>query len=94
LSRIAIVFRHALPNAMAPVVALAAVQLGFLLGGSVAIESVFALDGLGYLAWQSISRNDFPVTLAAVLLLSILYIVLMIVADLLNAWLDPRLRLS
>jgi peptide/nickel transport system permease protein len=88
----AVVFKHALRNAIIPVVALAAVQLGFMLGGSIVIETVFALDGLGYLAWQSISHNDFPVTQAIVLLLSVLYIVLTLVADLANGWLDPRIR--
>jgi len=88
----AVVFKHALRNAIIPVVALAAVQLGFMLGGSIVIETVFALDGLGYLAWQSISHHDFPVTQAIVLLLSVLYIVLTLAADLANGWLDPRIR--
>ena len=57
-----------------PVVALAAVQLGFLLGGSVVIETIFALDGLGYLAYQSITHKDFPVMQAIVLLLSVIYV--------------------
>ena len=56
-----VLFKHALRNAIVPVVALAAVQLGFLLGGSVVIETIFALDGLGYLAYESISHKDFPV---------------------------------
>ena len=89
-----VLFKHALRNALAPVVALAAVQLGFLLGGSVVIETVFALNGLGYLAWESISHNDFPVVQAVVLLISLGYIVLTFVADLANAWLDPRIRIS
>ena len=66
-----VVFKHALRNAVVPVVALAAVQLGFLLGGSVVIETIFALDGLGYLAYQSITHKDFPVTQAVVMLLSV-----------------------
>ena len=74
LSGASIIFKHALRNALVPVVALAAVQLGFLLGGSVVIETVFALDGLGYLAYQSISHTDFPVTQAIVALLSFVYV--------------------
>ena len=89
-----ILFKHALRNALVPVVALAAVQLGFLLGGSVVIESVFALDGLGYLAFQSISYSDFPVTQAIVTLLSFVYVALTLLADLINAWLDPRIRMG
>lgn len=87
-----VVFKHALRNAIVPVVGLAAVQLGFLLGGSVVIESVFALDGLGYLAFRSISYKDFPVLQTIVLLLSLLYVALTTLSDIANVWLDPRLR--
>jgi peptide/nickel transport system permease protein len=75
-----------------PVVSIAAVQLGFMLGGSVVIESVFALPGVGYLAWESITKNDFPVVQAVVLFLAVIYIVLTLLADMMNALLDPRLR--
>jgi len=94
LSPASVVLKHALRNAMIPVVALAAVQLGFLLGGSIVIETIFALDGLGYLAYQSITYKDFPTTQAVVLLLSVVYILLTLAADLVNAWLDPRLRVA
>ena len=92
LSRISIVLKHALRNAAMPVVAIAAVQLGFMLGGSIVIENVFNLPGVGQLAWESISKNDFPVVQAVVLILALLYIALTLGADLLNAVLDPRLR--
>ena len=94
LSGGSVVFKHALPNALVPVVALAAVQLGFLLGGSIVIETVFALDGLGYLAFQSITHKDFPVTQAVLLLLALIYVLLTLAADLLNAFLDPRIRVA
>ncbi|WP_374298354.1 ABC transporter permease [Paracoccus sp. (in: a-proteobacteria)] len=87
-----VVFKHALRNALVPVVGLVAVQLGLLMGGSVVVESIFALDGLGYLAYQSISYRDFPVLQAVVLLLSLAYVVLTLLSDIINAWLDPRLR--
>ena len=89
-----ILVRHALRNAVIPVIALAAVQFGFMLGGSIVIEAVFSLQGLGQLAWESISRNDFPVVQAIVLVLAMIYIGLTLSADLLNAALDPRLRQS
>jgi peptide/nickel transport system permease protein len=89
-----VVFKHALRNAIIPVVALAAVQLGFLLGGSVVIETIFALDGLGYLAYQSITFKDYPVMQLIVLLLSVIYVLLTLAADIANAWLDPRIRVS
>jgi peptide/nickel transport system permease protein len=88
----AVVLRHALRNAAIPVVSIAAVQLGFILGGSVVIEQVFALHGVGYLAWESISKNDYPVVQAVVLVLACIYVLLTLLADLLNAFLDPRLR--
>jgi ABC-type dipeptide/oligopeptide/nickel transport system permease component len=89
-----VIFKHALRNAVVPVVALTAVQLGFLLGGSVVIETIFALDGLGYLAYQSITYKDFPVMQVIVLLLSILYVLLTLASDIANAWLDPRIRVA
>ena len=92
LSTASIVLKHALRNAAMPVVSVAAVQLGFMLGGSIVIESVFALHGVGYLAWESISKNDFPVVQAVVLLLAIIYVGLTLIADMMNAALDPRLR--
>jgi len=90
----AVIFKHALRNAVVPVVALTAVQLGYLLGGSVVIETIFALDGLGYLAYQSITFKDFPVMQSIVLLLSVIYVVLTLASDVANAWLDPRIRVA
>jgi peptide/nickel transport system permease protein len=92
LTRFSILAKHALRNAAIPVVSIAAVQLGFMLGGSIVIETVFALHGVGFLAWESISKNDFPVVQAVVLVLALIYIALTLLADLLNAVLDPRLR--
>ena len=89
-----VLFKHALRNAVIPVVSLAAVQFGFMLGGSVVIETIFALHGVGFLAWESISRSDIPVVQAIVLLISLFYIFLTLLADLLNAYLDPRIRVG
>ena len=94
LPRSRVIFKHALRNAVVPVVALSAVQLGFLLGGSVVIETIFALDGLGYLAYQSITFKDYPVMQVIVLLLSVIYVLLTLAADIANAWLDPRIRVA
>ena len=92
LSRASILLKHALRNAAIPVVAVAGVQLGFMLGGSIVIELVFALHGVGFLAWESIQKNDFPVVQSVVLVLAVIYVGLTTLADLLNAVLDPRLR--
>ena len=94
LSGASIIGKHALRNALVPVVALAAVQLGSLLGGSVVIETIFALDGAGYLAYKSITQMDIPVMQALVALLSFIYVGLTLAADLANAWLDPRIRVD
>ncbi len=89
-----VLFKHALRNAIIPVVSLAAVQFGFMLGGSIVVETVFALNGVGYLAWESINRNDLPTVQAVILVFAIIYIVLTFLSDLLNAWLDPRVRVG
>ncbi|SNS25170.1 ABC transporter permease [Tropicimonas sediminicola] len=87
-----ILFKYALRNAVLPVISLTAVQFGFMLGGSIVVESIFAVQGVGYLAWQSMSRSDMPVIQAIVLLISMIYILLTLFADLANAALDPRIR--
>lgn len=92
LRPVTVLFKHALRNAVIPVVSLAAVQFGFMLGGSIVIETIFAINGLGFLAWESIQRADLPMMQAIVLVLSVFYIVLTFFADILNAWLDPRIR--
>ena len=92
LSRASIIFKHALRNAAIPVVSIAAVQLGFMLGGSIVVETVFALHGVGFLGWESITKNDFPVVQGVVLVFAVIYIVLTMLADILNAVLDPRIR--
>lgn len=89
-----ILFRHALRNAVIPVVSLSAVQFGYLLGGSIIIESIFALHGIGQLAWESIARADLPTVQGIVLVLSMIYVLLNLAGDLLNAWLDPRMRVA
>jgi peptide/nickel transport system permease protein len=87
-----VIFKHALRNAILPLVSVAAVQFGFMLGGSVVIETIFAMQGVGYLAWEAISYSDLPVIQAIVLVVAAIYVALTFGADLLNAWLDPRLR--
>jgi peptide/nickel transport system permease protein len=87
-----VVVKHALRNALIPVVSIAAVQLGALMGGSVVLETIFGIQGLGYLAWESINRADYPVVQAIVLVLGGIYCVLTFISDMLNALLDPRLR--
>jgi len=89
-----LVTRHAMRNAMLPVVNVLAVQLGHKLGGSVIVESVFALNGLGRLALQSILGGDVPTVQMLVFVFALTFVALTFAADLLGAWLDPRIRLG
>lgn len=89
-----VIFKHALRNAVIPVVSLLAVQFGNMLGGSVVIETVFGIQGLGYLAWESISRMDLPVVQAILIIVAVFYIALVLLSDMVNSWLDPRIRIQ
>jgi peptide/nickel transport system permease protein len=89
-----VLFKHALRNAIIPVVSLAAVQMGFMLAGSIVVESIFALHGAGFLAWESIGRKDLPTVQALILIFSSFYITFTLLSDLVNAWLDPRIRVG
>ena len=93
LKPVSIIFKHALRNALIPVVSLSAVQLGLMLSGSIIIESIFSMNGIGRLGWQSIQRADFEMVQAIVLTVSLFYVLLTFFADILNAYLDPRIRI-
>jgi len=86
--------RHAMRNALLPVVSVLAVQFGHKLGGSVVTESVFALNGLGRLALDSIMGADIPTLQILVLVFALTFVVLNFAADVLNAYLDPRIRVA
>ncbi len=83
---------HAIRNAILPVISVGAVEFGFILGGSVVVESVFGIRGIGLLAWESIARDDFPTVQAIILVYAMIYVWLTFLADVINAWLDPRIR--
>lgn len=84
--------RHALPNAATPALAYIGVQLGFLVGGTVVVESVFAYPGIGRLALQAATERDLPVVHAFAIIVAVLVVVIGMVTDLLAASLDPRMR--
>ncbi len=94
LTRRSIVYKHALRNAILPVVSITMVNFGFLLGGTVVVETIFALNGLGFEAFQAITRADFPVVQTIVAFIAFVYIGLTLLSDLINAQLDPRIRLT
>ena len=87
-----VVVVHMLRNALVPVFTVIGVQTSWLLGGTVIIETVFARRGLGTLAVEAIRQMDFPVLQAVVLLSSIIYVCMNILVDLLNAYIDPRIK--
>jgi ABC-type dipeptide/oligopeptide/nickel transport system permease component len=86
-----VIWRHAVRNALVPVVTVAGLQLGYLLGGAVVTETVFAWPGLGRLLVQSILARDFPVVQASVLLLATTFVAINFVTDLIYGLLDPRI---
>ena len=87
-----VVVRHALANAMLPVVTVIGLEFAFLIGGLVVTEQVFNLNGLGKLFVQAVTRSDFTMVQSLVLLVAVFFIVVNFIIDLLYAWLDPRIR--
>jgi peptide/nickel transport system permease protein len=89
-----ILWRHVLRNALPPIATITGLQLGYLLGGAVFTEVVFAWPGLGYQLTSSIVARDFPVVQAAVLLIALIFVLVNLAVDMLNAIIDPRIRVS
>lgn len=90
----ALLRRQALRNGLLPVVSVLMIDLGNLLGGSVVTEVVFAMNGIGRLALNSVLTGDIPTLQMIVLLMAVVFVLMTFLADLLNAWLDPRIRLK
>lgn len=89
-----LVRRHALRNAILPVISVLAVQLGHKFSGSVITETIFAINGLGRLALESILGSDIPTVQILIFVFALVFVVMNLVADILNAFLDPRLRIG
>ena len=88
----AVVLRHALPNALLPVITISGVLLGFVLGGSVAVEQAFGVPGLGRALVTAIVERDIIVVQNLVLLYALIFVAVNVLVDLSYAWLDPRIR--
>ena len=88
----AVIWRHALQNALLPVITLSGVLFGFLLGGSVAVEVAFGVPGLGTALVKAFNENDHMVIQNLVLLYGVVFVVINLLVDLTYAWLDPRIR--
>jgi len=87
-----IIRRHALKNAMLPVVTIIGIEFAFLMGGLVVTEQVFNLNGIGKLFVESVLNHDFNMTQQLVMLVALIFIITNFLVDLLYAWLDPRIR--
>lgn len=87
-----VIYRHALRNALMPVVTMAGMNFGALLGGTVTVETVFTLNGVGTLILTSIRSKDIPVILGAIVILAICYTLVMLVVDILYGFIDPQIK--
>ena len=88
-----IVLRHALPNAILPIVAMIGIDIGIFMGGIVVVESVFGWPGIGQLAWQAIQRVDIPIIMGVTLVSAFAIVLGNLLADLVTPFIDPRIRL-
>lgn len=87
-----VVLRHALRNALIPVMTVIGILLATMLGGSVVIETVFNIPGMGRLLVQSVTRRDFPVVQGAVMVIAAIEVIIMLIVDILYVFIDPRIR--
>jgi peptide/nickel transport system permease protein len=87
-----IVLRHALKNAMLPVVTMIAIVYGYLLGGSVLVETIFSWPGMGLYVYNSISSSDYPAVQGFILYATTMYVLVFLLLDLLVIALDPRVK--
>jgi len=93
LTRARVVLRHALPNAILPIVAMIGIDIGVFMGGIVVVESVFGWPGIGQLAWQAIQRVDIPIIMGVTLVSAVAIVLGNLLADLVTPLIDPRIRL-
>jgi len=92
LSATRVVLRHALPNALLPVIAMIGIDIGQFMGGTVVVEAVFGWPGIGQLAWQAIQQVDIPIIMGVTLTSALAIVLGNLVADLLAPLIDPRIR--
>jgi ABC-type dipeptide/oligopeptide/nickel transport system permease component len=92
LKEIPVLLKHALPNALLPIVTVLGLQFAYLLSGAVVTETIFAIPGVGRLAVYAIQGRDFPVVQGAVLVISLIFVLVNLMVDLLYAMIDPRIH--
>src|SRR5690606_9653071 len=89
-----VIMRHALRNALIPVITIMGGQIGFLLGGLVVIETIFTLPGMGRLMFQAINLRDYPIIQGVTMVMAVIFITVNLLVDLAYAVIDPRIRYS
>ena len=94
LRELFVLSRHAVPNALIPLVTVIGLQFGYILGGAVVIETIFTWPGVGLFTIQAILNRDYPVVQASVFILATAVVLINLVVDLLYVWLDPRIRVT
>jgi peptide/nickel transport system permease protein len=94
LRELFVLMRHALPNALIPLVTVVGLQFGYILGGAVVIETIFTWPGVGLFTIQAILNRDYPVVQASVFILATAVVLINLIVDLLYVWLDPRIRVA
>ena len=93
LGRARVILRHALPNAVLPIIAMIGIDIGIFMGGIVVVESVFGWPGIGQLAWQAIQRVDIPIIMGVTLVSAVAIVLGNLLADLVAPLIDPRIKL-
>ena len=93
LARSRVILRHAIPNAILPIVAMIGIDVGIFMGGIVVVESVFGWPGIGQLAWQAIQRVDIPIIMGVTVVSAVAIVLGNLLADLVAPFIDPRIRL-
>jgi len=93
LARRRVILRHALPNAILPIIAMVGIDIGIFMGGIVVVESVFGWPGIGQLTWQAIQRIDIPIIMGVTLVSACAIVLGNLAADLVTPFIDPRIRL-
>lgn len=94
LSERQVIYKHALRNALIPIVTLMGLELPALIGGSVIIETIFAIPGMGQLSYQAVLARDYPVIMGLTMFTAVLTLLGNLLADLSYAWINPRVRIS
>lgn len=93
LARGTVLIRHALPNAILPIIAMIGIDIGILMGGIVVVESVFGWPGIGQLVWQAIQRVDIPIIMGVTLVSAVAIVLGNLLADIIAPFIDPRIKL-